>query len=292
MQFSRLMLGTVQFGLAYGINNQQGKPTPEQIEAILRTAADGGVNVLDTARGYGDSEEQIAAALRRSGLQRHFQIITKVAAIPENLSQKEVGAWIECSLTTSLKALQRDKVEGLLMHSEKDVGYLPMLEKYRKKGMVEFYGASLDSNRTAASEPLPATQIPSNILDRRFVKYAHRAAARSGLIFVRSVYLQGLLFKQADKMHTVFQKKLLPVRLQLEALAQEAGLTPAELYFRFLLSNPDFTSILSGVDTPAQLQQNLRLVSAGPLPEVLLQKIAPIVPDFPEEMIRPSLWPR
>lgn len=292
MQFSRLMLGTVQFGMAYGINNQLGKPEPERIQAILRAAADSGVNVLDTARSYGDSEEQIAAALQKTGLQQHFRIITKIQVFPKDLPRGEREAWVERSLTASLKALQRDHVEGVLIHHESELDCLPLLEKYRERGLVQFTGASLDSNQTRDIEALGATQIPGNILDRRFVEYAHRAASRGGLIFVRSVYLQGLLFKPEDQLHPVFREKLLPVRRQLENLAREAGLKASELYFRYLLSNPDFTCILSGVDTPEQLLENMRIVQKGALPENLLQKIAGIVPELPEELIRPLNWPR
>jgi aryl-alcohol dehydrogenase-like predicted oxidoreductase len=292
VQFSRLMLGTVQFGMAYGINNQQGKPNPECIQAILRTAADNGVNVLDTARSYGDSEEQIAAALKKTGLQKHFKIITKIQVFPKDLPHGEREAWVERSLTTSLKALQRDDVEGVLIHHESELDSLPLLEKYRERGLVQFVGASLDSNQTRDIEALDATQIPGNILDRRFTEYAHRAAARGGLIFVRSVYLQGLLFKPEDQLHPVFKEKLLPVRRQLEALAREAALKPSELYFRYLLSNPDFTCILSGVDTPEQLLENISIVQKGALPKDLLRKIAAIVPELPEELIRPSSWPK
>lgn len=291
MQFSRLMLGTVQFGLAYGINNQLGKPDPERIAAILRTAADGGVNVLDTARNYGDSEEQIASALWKCGLQRHFKIITKVAAFPAGLPASEREAWIEQSVGASLKALRRDQIDGLLFHHESAVDCLPLLDKYRERGVVLFTGISLDSNQTRDIEPAAATQIPGNILDRRFFPYARRAAARSRLIFVRSVYLQGLLFKAAAQLHPVFKEKLLPLRQQLESLARDNALSPAEMYFRYLLSNPDFTSILSGVDSPEQLKENLRIVQAGPLPDELLRKIAALVPEFAEELIRPSCWP-
>jgi len=286
------MLGTVQFGMAYGINNQLGKPAPERIEAILRTAADGGVNVLDTARNYGDSEEQIAAALRKCGLQKHFKIITKIAAFPADLPLSGREAWIEQSITTSLKALQRDQVDGLLFHHESALECMPLLEKLRERGLTRLTGISLDSNQARDIEPLAATQIPGNILDRRFAQYAHRAAEHKGLIFVRSVYLQGLLFEPEKQLHPVFQETLLPVRRKLENLAGEAGLKSAELYFRYLLSNPDFTCILSGVDSPEQLQENLRIVQAGVLPAELLQKIDGIVPEFPEELIRPSSWPR
>lgn len=70
-----------------------------------------------------------------------------------------------------------------------------------------------------------------------------------------------------------------------------AGLKAHELYFRYLLSNPDFTCILSGVDTAAQLRENLRILADGPLPPQLLQKIDEVVPELPEKLIRPAIWP-
>lgn len=167
-----------------------------------------------------------------------------------------------------------------------------MLEKYRQKGIARLIGISLDSNQTRAIEPPEVTQIPSNILDRRFVQYARRAAAKGAQVFVRSVYLQGLLFKPAEMMHPLFKEQLLPIRKKLEKIAAEAGLKAQELYFRYLLSNPDFTCILSGVDTAAQLRENLRILADGSLPEQLLQKIDDLVPELPEKLIRPAMWPR
>jgi aryl-alcohol dehydrogenase-like predicted oxidoreductase len=70
MAYSKLMLGTVQFGLQYGINNSVGKPSLENVKAILRAAADGGINILDTARNYEESEEVLGIVLTRSGLDK------------------------------------------------------------------------------------------------------------------------------------------------------------------------------------------------------------------------------
>ncbi len=289
MRFSRLMLGTVQFGLDYGINNPAGKPASGDIDAILDEAADGGINVIDTARTYGDSEERLAAALQRRGLQKHFKIITKIKSFPDTLSESEAETWIDKSFTASLKALKRDNIEGLLFHRELDLKYLPLLEKLQQKGLICFYGVSLDSKQTADINVVPAAQIPSNILDRRFLAYARRAAQQSALVFTRSVYLQGLLFKPAAQLPQTFSD-LLAIRQKLEFLAAESDLLPAELYFRYLLSNPDFTSILTGVDTAGQLQENLRLAEAGPLPTDLLAQIDALVPELPENLIRPSAW--
>ncbi|NCC93899.1 MAG: hypothetical protein EOM10_11550, partial [Opitutae bacterium] len=75
---SRLMLGTVQFGLSYGIANRQGRPSYAVVRDILACAFEGGVNCLDTAAAYGESEELIGRALRELGLADRVIVVTKV----------------------------------------------------------------------------------------------------------------------------------------------------------------------------------------------------------------------
>ncbi|MPM60781.1 hypothetical protein SDC9_107635 [bioreactor metagenome] len=295
MPFSKLILGTVQFGLNYGINNCAGKPDDGRIDAILRTAADGGIDALDTARAYGDSEERLGAALARTGLAGHFHLISKVKLYPEIRSRADAEQAVEKSVCASLKALRRDTLDGLLLHNENDLEYLPLLEALRRRGLTGFIGASLDSLAGLArlgATLLPAAQVPANILDRRFQTYLQRAHRAGQRIFVRSVYLQGLLFKPAGELSRPLAETVLPVRIRLEQLAASAGMPPGELYFRYLLSDPACQSILTGVDTPEQLQENLKLAARGALTDDLLRAIAAIVPELPEECVRPSAWPK
>ena len=91
MNFSRLLLGTVQFGLNYGIANTQGKPSFERVKAILRTALDNGITSLDTAAAYGDSEEVLGKALAELDIADRMTIVSKVppflqSVIPLNSS--------------------------------------------------------------------------------------------------------------------------------------------------------------------------------------------------------------
>ena len=292
MEFSRLMLGTVQFGLRYGINNTQGQPSPEKVKAILRAAADGGINVLDTARNYGESEEVLGKALAETGLDRHFKIISKVKLFPDGIAPEDVPGWIEQSVATSLGCLRRETLDGLLLHNEKDLPHFADLQRALEKRWTRAVGASLDS---VAGSPekyttqLLMAQVPCNILDRRFRKVAREIKSRGGAVFARSVYLQGLLFKPAEEIREKFAP-VLAVRTQLEALSREAGLIPAELYFRYLLSLPMVDSVLTGVDSVEQLKQNLEVASRGPLPADVVAEIDRIVPELPEKYIRPSCW--
>ncbi|MDD5598133.1 MAG: aldo/keto reductase, partial [Victivallaceae bacterium] len=83
MKFSKMMLGTVQFGLNYGIANSAGKPTYETVREIIKAAYEGGINCLDTAAGYGDSDELIGRALTELKLNDKILIISKVAKVSQ-----------------------------------------------------------------------------------------------------------------------------------------------------------------------------------------------------------------
>ncbi len=292
MKFSRLMLGTVQFGLNYGINNTVGRPSLDTVKAILRAAADGGINVLDTARNYGDSEEVLGIALAESGLDKHFHIVSKVKLFPENLTLEQIPDWISESVNCSLKMLKRETLDGLLLHSEKDLPHFEKLSMALEHNWSRSIGASLDSiagSPEKYTRQLMMAQVPGNILDRRFFKTASEIKSRGGAVFVRSVYLQGLLFKPADQLSAAFAP-LLTVRTKLEKLSKESGILPQELYFRYLLSQDMIDCILTGVDTVEQLQENIRLAERGALSADLLAEIDRIVPALPEELIRPSSW--
>ena len=292
MAYSKLMLGTVQFGLQYGINNSIGKPSLENVKAILRAAADGGINVLDTARNYGDSEEVLGIALQETGLDKHVKIISKVKLFPDDLAPEQVRDWITNSVTTSLRYLKRDTLDGLLLHNEKDLPYFDELTIALEKKWTLAVGASLDSvdgSPEKYTAHLSMAQVPGNILDRRFFKTAQAIKSRNGSVFVRSVYLQGLLFKSTEAAGEKFAP-VMTVRDKLVKLADAAGITPAELYFRYLLSQDFIDCILTGVDSVEQLEENISVAEKGALPDDLLSEIEKTVPVLPEKYIRPAVW--
>lgn len=294
MKFSRLMLGTVQFGLRYGINNRLGQPSPDDVAAILRAAADGGIDVLDTARNYGDSEEVLGLALEKTGLAAHFRIISKVRHFPADLPPEDAPRWVEDSVTASLKFLKRKSLDGLLLHHEDDLPFFELLEACRAKGYAAEVGVSLDSLKGLAAAQgarWRMAQLPGNIVDRRFFPLAAELRKRGGAVFMRSVYLQGMLFKPEAEVHPGL-RPLLEVRKKLERLAREAGIPAGELYFRYMLGHPAADCILTGVDSVAQLQENLALAALGPLPADLMRAIDAAVPALPENQVRPGVWPR
>ena len=100
---SRLTLGTAQLGFSYGVANRSGAPSQKEVQKMLETAAAAGVNCLDTARGYGDSEKVLGEALRATGLHEHFQMVTKIdPGLPVDLPRVEAKKALRESVLTSL----------------------------------------------------------------------------------------------------------------------------------------------------------------------------------------------
>ena len=248
MTASGIMLGTVQFGLAYGIANIHGKPSFETVCDIVETACDGGVRALDTAAAYGDSEAVLGRALARLGLRDKLEVVSKIPPI-EAETDAQAAAFIERTLAASLRNLGLERLSACLLHREDDLRFLPLLEAMVGKGLIGEAGVSLDTARfIREGVTARCVQLPCNILDRRFDRFWPLARARGTRVFTRSVYLQGLLLMPEDKIRPSLAA-VVSVRRKLADIARDAGLTLAELCMRFALSNPDISSVLVGVDT-------------------------------------------
>ncbi len=276
--FSRLMLGTVQFGLNYGIANTAGKPSLDRVKEILRLACDHGIDALDTAPSYGDSEEVIGLALAELGIAGKFRLVTKISPIPEDADPAE---FIETSLRNSLRRLKTKQIAVALMHAEQDVRHLEVLQSMVAKGLIAGAGVSVNTLEYEAKvEHADYLQIPCNVMDHRFDRL-FRVPRRHN--FIRSVYLQGLLLMPEE---TMFLKELVPYRRKLEAL----GMPMAELCMRYLFALPGNPSVLTGVETPEQLRENIRLAELGPLDPEMFAKTAACIPSLNEKWISPAFW--
>ena len=279
MKYSRLLLGTVQFGLNYGIANTEGKPSFDRVKSILTTALEHGIDSLDTAASYGDSEEVLGKAMEELGIASQMNVVSKVPPVPAECDALE---FITNSVKNSLKRLRLSELPLVLFHNELDWRHRDELESLIQKGMIRAAGVSLDSAACAdTAESAPYVQLPCNVFDHRFDEkikgHCH------GHIFIRSVYLQGMAVMPKEQIPF---PELLGYREKLESF----GLPMQELCMRYLLSFPGSVSVLTGVDTPEQLLENCRMAEKGPLPPDLLKKVTETVPLLPETLIRPHLW--
>lgn len=296
MKFSKMMLGTVQFGLDYGIANKEGQPTLEKVKGILRAAADAGIDTLDTAAAYGSSEETLGRALTETGLADRFRIITKTPVIPSDCDEKTAEPLLRASLQESLRRLRRDKVTAVLIHNERNIPFFPILERIAAEGLADGAGLSLDSSVSLTTfretvERARFLQLPSNLLDRRFDALIDAAPSRGTAVFARSACLQGLLLMPTAEIPAPLAA-LIPWRERLEKIARDADVPLKELCFRYLISLPGVTSVVFGVDNREQVLENTNYAKKGPLEQSVVAAIRTEIPLLEERLIRPCLWTR
>ncbi len=292
---SLLALGTVQFGLPYGVANRAGQPSYEIARDILSCAIERGVTCLDTATGYGESESVLGRALAELGAAERVTIVTKVAPLADDLSPARADALVEESVRNSLRHLRLERLPFCLFHREKDFRYADSLLKLRARGLVERIGCSTTTpfatRKIIGSGLAEAVQFPASVLDRRFTgaEVAGAARARGMTVFARSVYLQGLVLLSdaatPENLHGV-----IPARRQFAELALEAGIPLAELALRYVLGLGDLTSILVGVESVDQMRENLALFAKGPLPPDLMQAVVATASSLSDAILDPWRW--
>lgn len=283
---SRLALGTVQFGLAYGIANQGGQVTRGDAAAILAAARTGGLDTLDTAIAYGDSEDCLGAV----GV-TDWRVVSKLPPLPDDCA--EVASWVTTQLDGSLRRLGVERLYGMLLHNSRQllgptgIELARALRKARDNGQVERIGVSIYSpDDLAAVYPVlqpDLIQAPLNLVDRRLVDsgWLSRLADDGVEVHTRSCFLQGLLLM--PKVPARFAPwQALWARWQ-QWLAAHPGQAAAAC-LAYPLSYPEVARVVVGVDSLAQLT------------ELLVAEKTSVADDLPdlrsddEQLINPSKW--
>ena len=295
-----LSLGTVQLGLNYGIHNDSGKPSQETAFRILDEAMNAGINTLDTAAGYGNSEEVIGAWLKTVPEEKRPFIVTKAAKL-DHSSLEALRTDLQNRVATSKARLGLSQLPMLMLHNCDD--YLCdkeniklVFDELKASGDILYSGISAYSNHDygeLAASGFDAVQIPINIFDWGQIENGGlQKLKESGMmIFVRSVYLQGLVFQDPAVIpeRMAFCKDTL---VKFRNLCEKYRLSPAILALSYALSLPGVTSLVLGSETVEQVRQNAQLLNEAV--SLTPEQMAEIRENFLDTDIRilnPSMWP-
>lgn len=252
---NKIVLGTVQFGLDYGINNNKGKIPNEVVLKILDFAKSSQIEILDTAYLYGDSEKVIGEYIKIHG--DNFKIISKLP--PCKVSEVK-NVFLE-----SLNRLNINKVYGYLVHDFKSFKEQPdiwgELLTLKREGLISKIGFSIDFTEELefifnCGVKFDLVQFPYNIFDRRFEKYLAKLKNLNVEIFTRSVFLQGLFFKKPES----FPEGLLKLKEKIKdlySISKLEDVSIADLCINYVLNNEEIDYIVIGVDNLDQLKQIL-----------------------------------
>jgi aryl-alcohol dehydrogenase-like predicted oxidoreductase len=294
LHISRLTLGTVQFGIPYGVANKTGMPDYEDVKEIISAAYEHGITCLDTAAAYGTSEETIGRVLADLNIKDKVTVVTKAAHIDIDTPPVEVKKAFEETITRSITRLGIDPLPLVLIHDETNIPLLEYMEPLKQKGLVKHIGASVQytswAKKAIDSECVEAIQWPGNMLDMRYEREGlYDLAADKCAVFLRSVYLQGLLV-MSDAETPNHLKEIIPIRTKLNEIAHQAGIDIQEMAMRYALSLAGCASILVGVESVSQVISNIKVMDKGPLPSDVLQIVRDTVPDITEDIILPVNW--
>ena len=288
----KITIGTAQFGLDYGISNKQGQVNGLQASKILEYAYRNGINFIDTAASYGNSEEVIGSRISN----QDWKIITKTISFQDDQITNRDTNKLKKYFNNSLKKLKKESIYGLLIHSCDDLfkpggdKLFKDIENIRSSGCVEKIGVSVYNNnqidRLLSEYDFDLVQLPISILDHRLIESGalEKIKDTGAEIHARSVFLQGILLMPLDVVPSYF----LPIRKKLESLkniSQELNMSALELAFGFVNSISEIDKIIVGLNTVEQL---FEIINAAQI-QVKYSDFSELAVDN-EDIVNPSLW--
>lgn len=251
-----LVLGTAQFGLAYGIAGAAGPVAEREVRDILACARDAGITQLDTAQAYGDIEPRLARLLPTGA---RWRVTTKIPAPPSDAGTAQAAALVRRSVDIARRHLG-DHLEAVLLHDARALA-LPHGEA-AWAALVSACGPQLRPGVSVyAPDELAAlakqygiaqAQLPGNAFDQRMS--ANPQLGRDIALFVRSAFLQGLLLMPID----AAQRKLPaagPALARWHAWCAQRDLSPLSAALSIARGLPGASGCVIGVDSTAQLAQ-------------------------------------
>ncbi|TXF77518.1 aldo/keto reductase [Chryseobacterium sp.] len=286
---NKLILGTVQMGLDYGINNSSGKISLEDSCLILAKAFELGIETLDTAEAYGNAHEVIGH-FHSGNPESQFKVITKV---PHDL----VAGEIEQKIQSYIQDLNVDCLEVLMFHSfdsyEDNKSALEVLNNLKDQGLIKHIGVSVYTNSQIESllldDNITVVQMPFNLLDNETVRgdLMKKLKEKGKMIHTRSAFLQGLFFKTQFENNSISQK-LSEELTAIKDISYEANTDISNLALSYCLSQENIDQVLIGVDSVSQLKENVKALDYK-IDQRTISRINSLkVKDL--DLLNPSLW--
>jgi aryl-alcohol dehydrogenase-like predicted oxidoreductase len=286
---SKLALGSANFGLDYGLANKSGKISVNDLADILLFAQEAGIDVVDTAQAYGDSEARIGS-LCGDG---QFNIVTKIGV---GLEKKFVDHNAISSVKQSCRRLNQSQLYAVMLHrpevllGSQGSAIARELQTLKEQGVITKIGISIYSPEiiVAISKlfKLDIVQVPFNIFDQQILSSGwSEKLKRNGVeIHTRSVFLQGLLLMKRSSLPEYFVKHW-PTHFDAwYKFLNESKADALNVALKFALKQDWIDKIVVGVDSVSQLKALVEIEKTSVSIDFPLLKC-----DNPN-LINPSKW--
>ena len=265
---SKIALGSAQFGLNYGISNVNGMLTKHEVESIIALAVNRGVEFIDTAHSYGNSEEVLGEIIDNAFLANKFFINTKVPKIPATMAAEAASVFIDGCINTSLNRLRSKQIYSVMLH---DAGCLlgdnggaiwKKLLEIKRSGVCRKIGISTyqvaEAQEVMAKYDIDIIQIPLNIFDQRFLREGMLSSLkRNGIeIHARSIFLQCLLLTPVSRLNNYFTPIFKKI-FELQEEARKSCCSTSKICIDFVSNISEVDRIVVGVTSYQELAQIL-----------------------------------
>jgi aryl-alcohol dehydrogenase-like predicted oxidoreductase len=285
---SQLALGTVQFGLPYGVSNQSGQVSPPAVKAMLQLASSHAIDMLDTAIAYGSSESRLGQA----GVGA-FKVVSKLPEVPAGCM--DVSAWVQEQVAGSLARLGTNSLHGVLLHKpeqllgEKGSEIYRALQRLKRLGHMQKIGVSIYApQQLDALVPLYSfdlVQAPINLIDRRLHTsgWLQRLAFEGVEVHARSAFLQGLLLMPKASIPNYFAQWP-EVWAKWHDWLSAHDVSALQACLAYPLSLAGVSRVVVGADSPDQLAQIICAAAQAYITDL------PDLQSSDENLVNPACW--
>ena len=288
----KFCLGTVQFGMNYGICNQM-QPTIDDSVNMLDYATQNGINAIDTAFAYGTAEDVVGKFLKKKTIAREKLFISSKFK-PNNLDNIKEEDYIKVikeNLETQLKRLSTDYLDSYMFHSSRyafDDTILKALYEVKKEGKIKHCGVSVyypdEAKKCIYSPYVDFMQLPFSIFDQRMAKegiFELAKQEKSTQIHSRSAFIQGLILLKEEEAKPIVKK--------IDKICREYNLNRISLAINFVKQFDEISHLVLGVDNIEQLKQDIKFFEEE-IPANIIKSIGAEFQNIETNIVMPSLW--
>lgn len=291
----KMVLGTAQLGLDYGITNKVGKPDYDTALEMVKKAWVSGIRSFDTAQAYGESERILGSCLRQLGVSKEARIITKLDPKLDHLDKKAVKKAVK----NSLDLLGVGRLYAVLIHNENLIeemsnGLYENLLELKDDGYTSHLGVSCYEPEKALKalkyDQIDVVQFPANVFDSRFrgLFTQNSIQEKEVHVYIRSIFLQGVLLCKVDDIPKPL-KKFLSLFIKYDNILCKYKIDKLSVALNYIMQKFPHAQIIFGVDHPKQLETIVENINCK-LPEQLVKELDAFSLQIPEELLKPFLW--
>lgn len=295
-----LCLGTVQFGMAYGVFNQPQKDIDYCVRC-LDYATQNGIHAIDTATAYGIAEEVTGEFLKKKTVSRN-ELFLSTKLLPnvlDNVNPSDYESVITENIEKSLKTLHTDYIDAYFFHSSRYIFNDEMMEALqvvKRKGLAKEVGVSIyyeDEAAVAMNNPMVQyVQTPYSVFDHRMKKVGLFDEEKRGSLQVdsRTTFIKGLIRLQEEEVPE-YLAKAKPILRKLDDICKETGYSRIELAIGYVKKEQGINHLVFGIRDIEQLKQDIRAFERE-IPQDVLCKLEQEFSGIDTDIVIPSLWKR